>query len=489
MRLPLLFPPIDLTFPEDPKNFWLIQVNKGSSGKVANLSGSMAIQDKFSCILQNLYIINPQISIDRHLFFSHNTFECLGWAFETQSLLYYQLNNGGKMISTQRSTKFSLILLVLTAFFLASCSGTIIRPSFSHQGQLEDQFGNTVTDGSYEFVYRLFHEATGGTSVYEKTQTVEVKDGLFNNILNFGTDISPDVFTRRVYLEVEINGEILTPRQQLQGAPFAFSLVPGATVYGPATIDRTFGTYEDTGSAMTIFNTDPTMTGGHGLTVVNNATVTTDDLGRTAALNVVAAGEYESGSYLGSYGARIVSEGYRGSYTKSPEIFYAAVFDSPAGIHIITGGACVGCTVAYNAQNAGEETIQVGDFVTAVGVREDAALGVPVMLVRKAISADEAVVGIALNAQVYEPVGELYGIKTGGFDGKEGPAESDGYLSVAVQGLVKVRLGGVSAPEIGKWITISDGKIALSKTGVGVARVMGVADEADFIWIMFNGGN
>jgi hypothetical protein len=400
---------------------------------------------------------------------------------------YHKLNNGGKMIATQRFTKVSLILLALTSFFLASCAGTIIRPSFSHQGRLEDQSGNTVPDGSYDFVYRLFHVATGGSSVYEKAQTVEVKDGYFNNILYFGTEISPDVFTRQVYLEVEINGEILTPRQQLQGSPFAFSLVPGATVYGPVTIERTFGVYDDTGSAMTIYNTDITTSGGHGLTVVNSATHEVGDERKAAALNVIAAGQYVEPN-RGSYGARIVSEGFIGSYTKSHDSYLAAIFDSPIGIQLIGGGSCIGCDTAYYVENVGEETIQAGDFVTAVGVREDSGLGMPIMLVRKAISSEEAVIGIALNALAYEPVGEFYGTRTGGFTFIEGPAEPSGFLSVGVQGLFKARLDSTLAPGIGQWITISDGKLALSSTGEGIARVMGLAKEEGFVWVMFNGG-
>jgi hypothetical protein len=390
------------------------------------------------------------------------------------------------MIATKRFTKVSLILLALTSFFLASCAGTIIRPSFSHQGRLEDQSGNTVPDGSYDFVYRLFHLSSGGSSVYEKAQTVEVKDGYFNNILYFGTEISPDVFTRQVYLEVEINGEILTPRQQLQGSPFAFSLVPGATVYGPVTIERTFGVYDDTGSAMTVFNTDTTTSGGHGLTVVNNALHVLGEGRIPAALNVIAAGERNAPN-AGSYGARIISEGYRGIYTKSHDNFYAAVFESEAGIALI-GGSCHGCATAYYAENAGQETIQIGDFVTAVGVREDTDLGVPIMLVRKAISSDEAVIGISQLALTYEPVGEFFGTKTGGFDVAEGPIETNGYLAVVVQGLVKARLDSTLAPGIGQWISISDGKLALSSTGEGIARVMGLAEEEGFVWVMFNGG-
>ena len=391
------------------------------------------------------------------------------------------------MISIQRTTQVTIIMFVLAVFLLTACAAPL-QPRFSHQGQLQDQDGLAVPDGEYDFNYRLYHALTGGTPVYEKAQTVEVTDGLFNNILNFGTEISPDVFAQLVYLEVEINGETLAPRQLLQGSPFAFSLVAGATVRGPVTIDRTFGAYEDTGSSMTIYNTDGTTTGGHGLTVLNSATVLPAEQGKPAALNVIATGQFNPPEAVGSYGARIISEGYRGSYTKSHENYYAAVFDSPLGISIIDTGACVGCTVAYNAQNIGEETIQVGDFVTAVGVQENAELGVPVMLVRKAFSSDEAVVGIALNGLSYEAVSDFYGTKTGGFNGKAGPVETSGYLSIAVQGLVKARLNGAAGPEIGKWISISDGSVAVSSAGEGLARVMGMAEEAGFIWVMFNGG-
>jgi hypothetical protein len=388
------------------------------------------------------------------------------------------------MIRSRRVTLVILLLFAFASLVLTACAGKL-EPRFSHQGRLQDETGVSVPDGNYNFRYRLFHAASGGTAVYTQTQTVAVSNGLFNSTVGLNQNINPDLFSQPVYMELTVNGEVMTPRQLLQGSPFAFSLVPGATVQGGVPITRTFQTFANTGSAFTVLNNDGTTTGGNGATIVNRAAATGAARANVAALNVIAAG---SGTGAGSYGSRTQSEGWRGSYTKAADGYYAAVFESTSGIWI-NGGSCTGCLLSYPAANAGAEPILAGDFVTAAGVSENEALGAPILLVRKAVAGDEAIVGIATGALTYtEPSGEL-GVSDGGFDGADGPALSGGYLNVAVQGLVQARVGDSAAPAIGDWLTLAAGEAITASAAEQprLAQVMSERNGDGLVWVMFNG--
>ena len=144
--------------------------------------------------------------------------------------------------------------------------------------------------------------------------------------------------------------------------------------------------------------------------------------------------------------------------------------------------------MAYTAQYDGSTAILPGDFVAAAGVTVDSDLNQPIMLVRKALGADDAIIGVANGSLTRTPVGDYYGVTTGGFDPREGPAAAGDYLSVVVQGLVQARASETAAVEIGKQLTLSaDGVTAAESAELGIARALSLPDENGFVWVMFNG--
>ena len=383
------------------------------------------------------------------------------------------------------------IILALTPILIVGCAGTPdLSSQMSHQGRLLDSAGAPVADGNYSFRYRIFHSATGGTPVYTETKTVAVSDGLFDSILGASSVITPDIFAQPSWIEITVDGETLTPRQKLLGAPYAFSLSAGAVVQGSIPITRTFSGVANTGAAMTIWNDNRSATGGNGLFVVNQAAATTSGLPDegvpVAALQALAAGGQNSTvPKSGAYGAIITSANYRGMYAKGATGWYAAVFDSPSGINLIGGGTCTGCTTAYFATNSGAETLQPGDFVAAQGVIVDPDLNVPVMQVVKANSATDPVIGVVSSAMNRAPVGDYYGFKSGGFDAREGAAANGEYLSVVVQGLVQARASELEI-KAGEWLTLQSGALEVASTG-GLARAMSSPDENGMVWVLYNG--
>ena len=389
------------------------------------------------------------------------------------------------------------IVLALAPLIIAGCVGTPdLKSEMSHQGRLLDDAGAPVADGNYSFRYRIYHAATGGSPVYTETKTVAVSDGLFDTTLGATDVITPDIFAQPSWIEIAVNGETLTPRQKLLGAPYAFSLAAGAVVQGSVPITRTFYGVENTGAAMTIWNDNASATGGNGLFVVNQAAADTSgftDKGvPVAALQAVAAGGQDDNSpFSGAYGAVIYSQNYRGMYAKGATNtagttnWFAAVFDSGTGINLIGGGSCTGCTMAYFAQNVGVEAIQQGDFVAARGVIVDPDLNVPVMQVVKATSDADPVIGVASSAMRRTPVGDYYGVKTGGFDPREGAAAAGEYLSVVVQGLVQAQVHELQV-QAGDILTLQNGGLEVASTG-GVARAMSTPDENGMVWVLYNG--
>ena len=387
----------------------------------------------------------------------------------------YRSRNTGRML---------FLVLPLILLFLSACDAQL-TPNLSHQGRLLDENGAPVADGNYDVEYKIYQSATGGTALHTETSSVTVKDGLFTNSLGLTSTINPDIFAQPTWLEVTVNGETLTPRQRLQGAPFAFSLVSGSTVQGVQPLARTFAGQEDTGAALTVLNNDATATGGHGLLAINRAAAAGEERSKVAAFQARAVGG-NGPAGTGAYGAIIYSEGYRGLYARGgPPTYYAGVFESPTGILITGGGNCTNCTLAYNAQNVGDGPIQVGDFVTVVGVEMDADLNIPVMQVRKAASAADVVIGVASGAATREPVGNHQGVTTGGFEAGSGPAAAGSYLTVVVQGLVQARAADLSLQSGASLTTSTDGAVAAAAGGF--TRALSAVDGNGMVWVMLSG--
>lgn len=109
---------------------------------------------------------------------------------------------------------------------------TTITPVMGYQGRLVE--GGEPVTGTRSMTFRLFNAETEGTKFWEETKDVNVANGLFQTALgdtNSFTEGDIDSFAYQVWLEVEVSGTTL-PRQLLMGAPYAFSLAPGAMVLG-----------------------------------------------------------------------------------------------------------------------------------------------------------------------------------------------------------------------------------------------------------------
>ncbi len=108
------------------------------------------------------------------------------------------------------------LILMIPAMGLAA-----IPHQISYQGHLIDGDGNPV-DGVYTFGFNLYDTETGGTAIWTESQTdVSVDQGMFNVILGAVTPIDLS-FDGMRWLEIQIGGEVLQPRQPLTSVGQAY---------------------------------------------------------------------------------------------------------------------------------------------------------------------------------------------------------------------------------------------------------------------------
>ena len=106
-------------------------------------------------------------------------------------------------------------------------SGTVAS-KISYQGRLTDAGGNPL-NGNYNLVFQLWDDATAGSQLGAAIvkNNVPVSNGLFT----VGLDVPQEAFNgQALWLRVQVNGEWLSPRQELLPVPYALTLKPGAFI-------------------------------------------------------------------------------------------------------------------------------------------------------------------------------------------------------------------------------------------------------------------
>ena len=131
-----------------------------------------------------------------------------------------------------------LPLVGLAAFGLLSLS--LISPArgqgipnwMNYQGRLTAPDGAPVADGAWPVTFRLYDAPTGGAALWTEERNVTTRDGAFRATLGQTAALDPSLFTRPLWLEIEVNGRKLLPRQALGTVPFAMTAlsVPGGSV-------------------------------------------------------------------------------------------------------------------------------------------------------------------------------------------------------------------------------------------------------------------
>lgn len=118
---------------------------------------------------------------------------------------------------------------------LAACavSRAQIPQQINYQGRILQ--GTNLVNGNVALSLRVYNVPSGGSILYEDSNTVAVADGLYATRIGDGTTsgtLTNALTNDTVYLETVVNGTTLSPREQLLAVPFALrALDPGLKGY------------------------------------------------------------------------------------------------------------------------------------------------------------------------------------------------------------------------------------------------------------------
>jgi len=100
----------------------------------------------------------------------------------------------------------------------------------SYQGALTDANGTPISD-TKNIIFRLYNMPTGGTSLWEESQTVSILNGQFAVYLGSVVPFTNDVWQNNtLYLGIQVETDPeMYPRQPLSGVPYSIS-VPESSI-------------------------------------------------------------------------------------------------------------------------------------------------------------------------------------------------------------------------------------------------------------------
>jgi len=165
-----------------------------------------------------------------------------------------------------------------------------------------------------------------------------------------------------------------------------------------------------------------------------------------------------------------------------------AIYATSAGTYsgyftgdIFVVGNCTGCTMAYVAVNAGSDTLQIGDLVTADGVKPALSGGSePVLAVRGAGGAGAGVAGVVSSRAVLV-ASTRDGVTTTGAEKADGPVAPGDHLFIVVYGMAPVRVdASAGAIAAGQRLTAAASGTARAQRTVSIEGVE-VAEAAPAI--------
>ncbi|MDZ7860771.1 MAG: hypothetical protein U5O15_08960 [Candidatus Krumholzibacteriota bacterium] len=134
--------------------------------------------------------------------------------------------------------------IIISAIVIATAATAQIPKTINYQGVLTDNGGTVVADGDYDLTFNLYTVATGGSSIWNCTETVTVTKGIFSAVLGESCVLAPS-FDTQYYLGISVEGGTeLTPRTALTASAYSLNAmaVTGTDNVFPATGNVGIGT-------------------------------------------------------------------------------------------------------------------------------------------------------------------------------------------------------------------------------------------------------
>lgn len=118
-----------------------------------------------------------------------------------------------------------LVIIIVGLLFFISESQAQVPMQIAHQGRLTDATGNPITNSAQSIAFSIYDVATGGSLLWQETQSVNVSNGLYSVLLGTVTPFPSNLFTGSPrFLAIKVGGDAeMTPRQRLVSVPFSIN--------------------------------------------------------------------------------------------------------------------------------------------------------------------------------------------------------------------------------------------------------------------------
>ncbi|HBM45899.1 TPA: hypothetical protein DDZ75_02905, partial [Patescibacteria group bacterium] len=136
------------------------------------------------------------------------------------------MNTSLYYILRKKTVSFLTLLSIILSLFLTSpaySATSQFSKLLSYQGKLTTSAGVTVADSTYNFRFRIYTTATGGSAIFDETISATTVGGIFSIQAGNASSTADLNFNQPLYVGMTINNDPeMTPRKELSSAPFAF---------------------------------------------------------------------------------------------------------------------------------------------------------------------------------------------------------------------------------------------------------------------------
>ncbi len=127
--------------------------------------------------------------------------------------------------------KITMLLLALT---VSTAAWAAVPSAINFQGRLVDD--GTLVSGTVSLQLKVYDAATDGTLLYVDSNTVSVVDGMYSTLLGDDTatfgDFAAALDSVELWVEAEVDGQVLAPRFRISSAPYALRSADAETLGG-----------------------------------------------------------------------------------------------------------------------------------------------------------------------------------------------------------------------------------------------------------------
>ena len=120
--------------------------------------------------------------------------------------------------------KIGRIVIICFAVLFVSAGLADVPSVINYQGVLTDPSTGNLINGTYEMVFSIYSQSSGGSALWTETQNVDVEDGEFSVLLGSVSPVASTVFSGdERYLGIAVGGDSeMEPRKRLACVPYAF---------------------------------------------------------------------------------------------------------------------------------------------------------------------------------------------------------------------------------------------------------------------------